>query len=266
MKAAVHIREEPSYRSDAFRAGLVKVGYKLAPYFQRGVPSDPDDLLVLWNIHRDTEGPAAEWEAQGGTVLVCENGYIGKDEIGRQLYAISTHGHNGAGWFPVGDGSRFAALGLQLEPWTTDEAGHILVCGQRGVGSREMASPPNWHTNAAARLRYSGREVRVRLHPGNKAPPPGTPTLTDALRGASACAIWSSSSGIKALLAGVPVLYDAPYWICSGAACRLDQHPVRDDAARLEALQRMAWGQWRVAEIEAGEPFARMREARWSLR
>jgi hypothetical protein len=265
MRAAVNIREAPSYRLDAFKAGLMRLGYSIVPYFQRGKPEDERDLLVLWNLHIDTEPAARVWEEQGGTVIICENGYIGADEQGRQLYAVSVHGHNGAGWYPVGQEDRFAPLGLTVQPWQTNESGHILVCAQRGIGSREMASPPNWHAKAAGLLRKaSGREVRVRLHPGNKGPAPGAPTLSDDLRGAWSCVIWSSSSGVKALLAGIPVFYDAPHWICSTGAVGFDGRavsPKRDDASRIDALRQMAWGQWRVAEIEMGLPFDYIRSA-----
>ena len=44
--------------------------------------------------------------------------------------------------------------------------------------------------------------------------------------------------------------------------------PLRDDAARLRAMRRAAWGQRTVAEIESGEPFAtileHLAEVKWS--
>jgi hypothetical protein len=70
---------------------------------------------------------------------------------------------------------------------------------------------------------------------------------------------------VKALVAGIPVRYDAPRWVCSGAADKLTwdgqaKLPVGNDATRLEALQRMAWAQWRISELETGEPFVRIRD------
>lgn len=254
MIALCTIRPQPHYRRDAFECGLRKAGYSLV---QSGTPNGPNDIFVTWNRYGANGAMADAWERQGGTVLVCENGYLGRDEQDRQYYAISVHGHNGSGWFPVGPEDRFAKLGIELKPWRANGE-HILVCGQRGIGSREMASPPDWHVKAANRLRkLTDRPVKVRTHPGNNAP--ATP-LEDDLSGAFACSIWSSGSGVKALQQGIPVMFDAPYWICQDAAS--NEFDTRDDLRkdRAKAMHKMAWGQRSVAEIESGEPFATIRE------
>lgn len=257
------IRMQPHYRRDAFEKGLAKVGYRQV---QSGRPAGPEDLLVVWNKYGAAESMANTWEQCGGTVLVCENGYIGRDVEGQQYYAISAHGHNGAGWWPDGAEDRWAQLGIPLMAWREETAnGHVLVCGQRGIGSREMASPNGWDGSAARRLKaLTNRRIRIRAHPGNQ--PPATPLETD-LGGAYACVIWSSSSGVKALVSGVPVYFDAPHWICEAGAHRafgmaMEQDvPMRDDTLRMQALRKMAWAQWSVAEIESGEPFARFLSA-----
>jgi hypothetical protein len=255
--AVLTIRDLPHYRRSAFEVGLKAAGYKIVAAAR---PDGPEDYLILWNHRPSTEAQAETWEACGGTVLVCENGYAGVDSAGRQYYAIGVHGHNGAGWYPCGNEDRFVALGIAVEPWRADGS-HVLICGQRGIGSKQMASPPNWHTFAAQEMKKrTSRPIRIRQHPGNG--PPAVP-LEDDLAGAWACCIWSSSCGIRALAAGVPVFYSAPKWICAEAASRdLDsiETPGRDDAARLSALSRMAWGQRSVDEIETGEVFVRIRE------
>lgn len=264
MIAVCHIKTEPSYRRTAFEAGLRRLGYQLV---FSAAPRDKRDLLVIWNRQLGEEVMADTWERHGGTVLVAENGYIGQDGDGRQLYAIAVHGHNGSGWFPVGTEDRLSALHLDIRPWVA-ETGHVLVCGQRGIGSKTMASPPAWDERTAQRLRAMGEKlVKVRKHPGRYQP---TTSLEEDLAGASRCVIWSSSSGVKALVAGVPVVYCAPSWICAdgaGAGLKHLAHPPRDDAKRITALHRMSHAQWRVDEIERGEPFARildrLEEATW---
>lgn len=258
MIAVLTIRDQPHYRRGAFEIGLKKAGYKIV---SSAHPEGPEDYLILWNHRPGTQQQAEIWEARGGTVLVCENGYAGKDEQFRQYYAIGVHGHNGSGWFPVGDEDRLTPLGLELKPWRT-EGSHVLICGQRGIGSTEMASPPNWHTFAAQSLaKQTDRKIKIRTHPGNG--PPLVP-LDDDLKGSWACCIWSSSAGIRALTSGIPVFYSAPHWICSTAAnvgLASIEHPLYDDDARLSALKHMAWGQRSVAELETGEVFARIRDA-----
>jgi hypothetical protein len=140
----------------------------------------------------------------------------------------------------------------------------VLVTAQRGIGSKQMASPPNWHVSTTKYLEQrTKRPVRVRGHPGNtviRAP------LDSDLDGAWACAIWSSSCGVKALTLGIPVLSGAPKWIAQDAAAPLAyvEEPRMDETKRLAALRTLAHAQWRVSEIETGEPFARIRDGLWA--
>lgn len=261
MIAINELRREPHYRREAFDTGLEACGYRLE---QGGKPKSKDDLLVVWNRMSAHEPAIADWETRGGTVLVCENAYLQPAKFG--MYAISVHGHCGSGWFPVGDEDRFSALGFAVEPWKS--GGSILVCGQRGIGSRRMASPPHWDSRAVHHIKAMGhRGVRHRPHPGRVAP---KATLDQDLSGAGVCVVWSSASGVLALTRGIPVVYCAPHWICSDAATHgLETlaSPARDDGARKRALHRMSHGQWTVAEIQTGEPFkrilARLGEATW---
>ena len=267
MPIAVNtIREQPHYRRDAFTAGLEALGYKMETIAKK--PRSREDLLILWNLHGSNETLRRDWESNGGTVLVTENGYAGKDANGIQLYAISVHGHNGSGWFPVGGEDRFAELRIEVNPWVDRPEGYVLICGQRGIGSRLMASPPKFDEKTVKALEAIGvKSIKIRQHPGNKAPPT---TLYEDLSGARLCVIWSSAAGVKALCLGIPVLYCAPHWICADGAARFKGEPgkeLRDDGARMRALHTMAHGQWTIAEIASGEPFkrilARLDEAKW---
>lgn len=260
--AFVMIRDQPHYRRDAFVGGLKRAGYQILA--QRPERAKPGDVLAIWNRYGEYNAVATRFERDGGTVLVAENGYLGVDENGIQRYALAVHGHNGSGWWPAGDDRRFEKLGIEVKPWR-DGGAHIYVRGQRGIGAPNMANPPNWHQATATALRRrTKRQINAVDHPGKPACDPAQANqLTAALAGAYACVIWSSASGVRALVEGVPVFYSAPHWICAGAARRgLDdfEHPAMDDAARATALERMAWGQWSVAELGTGEPFVRLME------
>lgn len=255
MIAICCIRDQPHYRRNAFINGLQKAGYKIV---QSGQPQSSADILCTWNRHSGFEAMADAWEAKGGTCLIAENGYCGVDEFGRQYYALSAHGHAGSGWYPKVEG-RFEKLGIEVKPWRTD-GNHILVTAQRGIGSRTMASPINWHIKAAARLKgLTDKQIRIRPHPGNHAP---AVPLENDFRDAWACAIWSSSSGVKALIAGIPVAFDAPYFIAERCAVKLEEiaQPICDDSRRAQALENVAQAQWSVAELESGLPFKLFRE------
>jgi hypothetical protein len=259
LKAWCLIRTQPHYRREAFESGLKAAGYQVTPGWP-DTHARPGDILVTWNRHFDTAPHALAIERLGGTVVVAENGYLGLCPERRQYYALAQGGHNGSGNWTVGKEDRFAKLGIAVKPWRSNPDGHIQIFGQRGIGSPGMASPPNWHLDIAAKLRkIQKREVRVSLHPG---PPAIDPEVTERtvkeLQGAYCAVIWSSARGVRALVEGIPVFFDAPYWSCSRAAVRgtgnLDR-PCLDDAMRADALHRMAWAQWSVDEIQSGEAF-----------
>lgn len=262
MKTAVlQIRKEPFYRREAFESGLRKVGYTITDRMPLEGPRDPSDLLVLWNRKRGLDEANAEaWERDGGTVIVAENGYL--QPVDKTYYALSVGQHNGAGWFPVLDEDRFTKLGFPLKPWRNG-GDYVLVCAQRGIGSRLMASPAGWETRIAKELaRITRLPIRVRSHPGNFAP---KVPLVDDLRGAHSVVIWSSGSGVRALVEGVPVCSTAPHWVCEEAATQQWIHCDEDavKAKRAEAMHRMSHGQWHFEEITTGEPFARMADQNW---
>lgn len=252
--AVLQIRPNPLYRRAAFELGLRAIGYADIREYRcrRNWPSGPDDLLVLWNMHAGPdEKYAAEWERRGGTVIVCENGYL--QRVDKTMYAISAHGHNGSGWFPIGDDAkaRFERLGIEIKPMREPtQGGVIVVRGQRGIGSAAMASPRNWHDKHAKMLRARGARVQVVPHPGDKGK---LEADLAALANANALHIWSSAMGVRALCEGVPVVYHAPRWICAGWQL----------GGREWALHQMACGQWHHEEIATGEPFARLRDSGW---
>jgi|GEM_PF-3190419 len=254
--AVIQIRPQPTYRREAFESGLRRLGYTDLRDYACGKhwPNGPDDLLVLWNLMRGRDEQYAQaWEKRGGTVLVCENGYL--QQVDKTYYAISTHGHNGSGWFPQGnDGfGRFAKLGIPLKDMREGVEGSTVVRGQRGIGSELMHSPPNWHVTMGQKLRAKGvPRVVVMPHPGDKGK---LEADAQAIAGASRLVIWSSAMGVRALVEGVPVDFCAPKWICAG--WRVE--------GRERSLVNMAFGQWHHEEIATGEPFARMKAEGWGI-
>jgi hypothetical protein len=213
----------------------------------------PGDVLVIWNRYGHYEAVANAYERAGATVLVAENGYVGSDEEGRQLYAISRSQHNGAGTWEVESGDRWSRLNIELKPWRSGGS-FILVLPQRGIGSREIAMPAAWLAGVVSRLgQQTKRAVRIRQHPGKLPHPPLEPDLADCF----AAVTWGSGAAIKAIIAGVPVFHEFSRWIGAPAAkfgaANLEQPFVGD---RLPMLRRLAYAQWSVAEIERGEPFA----------
>lgn len=246
------VREQPHYRREAFVAGLAAAGYTL----KLGEPGQDivlDDILVIWNRYSHYESHANAFERRGGRVVVAENGYLGDDENGRQHYALAVGAHNGGGTWHVGGPERWAALGIPLLPWRTAGT-HILVCPQRGIGPKNYAQHPAWPQDLCERLKQATRRpVRIRQHPGNK--PAETPLAAD-LEDCWAMVTWASNAGTHALLAGIPVFYEGPYWIMAPAGQRdISKIDAPDYPDRLAAFERLAWAQWKVDEIASGEAF-----------
>jgi hypothetical protein len=100
----------------------------------------------------------------------------------------------------------------------------------------------------------SRRRSVVRPHPGRFAP---VIPLEDQLDTVGAVAVWASRVGIEALLAGVPVIAWAPFWVGAAAAetdtDRIDD-PRRGDREAMFA--RLAWAQWRIGEVTSGDAIA----------
>lgn len=251
------IRIEPHYRREAFDAGLQRLGFQVIS----GAPADPrqGDVVLVWNRMAAGQRAAAIAEKAGATVLVAENGYLGADREGRQLYALAVGHHNGRGRWPEGGPERWERLGIDLSPWRADGS-HVLVLAQRGIGEPGVAMPRDWPRKTVTVLgRLTRRPVVLREHPGRlSAPRP----LAEALSGCWCAVTWGSGAGLKALVAGIPVIHGLPGWIGAGAAtsdlAAIEAPPMPD---RLPMLRRLAWAQWTVGELASGEAFDRVLSA-----
>lgn len=256
MKRALNLlRESIHYRRDAFNDGLRACGFDVVSLVR---DPGPDDLILIWNRYGRFELEAKRFEVGGATVLVAENGYLGKDWQGGDWYALARDHHLGAGVWPSGGPERWARIGVQPCPWR--DAGayakDILVLGQRGIGERGLASPLEWAERASSRL----PNARIRPHPGTSAP---RVSLADDLKTVGAVATWASGAALHALLLGTPVWFNMPHWIGGPAATPLGQWrpgtlPQRDDAARLAMFERLAWAMWTLDEVRSGEAISKV--------
>lgn len=242
MRAWLNLRHEKGDRAEAFRAGLVALGYEV----RHGLTHAPGsgDVLVTWNRIGSGETAARRFEAAGLQVLVAENAAWGNDFARRRWVSLARGRHNTAGCFPVGGLERWDSLGVNLAPWR--RAGEVVLLPQRGIGSPPTAMPRDWAAVTEARLRREGMAVRTRHHPGRNAARP----LEDDLAKCGRIFTWGSGAAIKALMMGIPVESDMPHWI--GAQ-------DNTDAGRLAMFRRLAWAQWTLEEVAAGDPF------RWLL-
>lgn len=262
--AYVLLRQQPQYRADAFREGLLAAGYEVVGAVPRFPPS-PRDVLVIWNRYGRMNGYADTFETAGARVIVAENGALGRDAPNGPWYSVCIQNPVAAGiWYvPEADALREARwehiskeIGAGICEWRTGGR-EVIILAQRGIGPNGVRQPDGWHRRIAEQLRAAGHRVRVREHPGENPP---RVSLEEDLQEARAVVTWASGAALKALLFGVPVFYGCTQWIGRDAALPLNLERNRSLAIslpeRLPTFQRLAWCQWQIPDIAAGIPFS----------
>ena len=251
VRAFVQIRQDPLYRREAFEHGLQTLGYEI-----HGTPRGQwcsSDLLLIWNRYGQGAQYAAEAEACGATVIIAENGYLGRDWRGEHWYALALNYHNGAGdWRPEGP-ERWESWNVPMAPWRSGS--EIVVLQTRGIGPTDIAEPQGWSQREFEWIRANTKfPVRMRMHPGE------TPCidLEYDLKDAAAVVTWGSGAALKALLWGIPVFHGFPRWIGAGAAQPWQRRIDFAHKCRLDTFQSLAWSMWTTDEIATGGPMARL--------
>lgn len=256
MARAINLlRADPDYHREDFSAGLRACGFELE---ERIASPQPEDLLLVWNRYGRDLAEAARFEAAGATVLVAENGYLGKLWRGAPWFALARTRHNGLGTWNEGGPERWDSWGVELAPWRTGGE-EVLFLNARGIGADPVRQPPDFLARAIVQIgRLTRLPIRVRHHPGRRTDA-ATPLEADWGK-ASACATWGSTAALKALLAGIPVFHGLRDWIGAPAARYLgtatDLDGRMDDERRLETFRRLAWAMWSRAEIADGSAIA----------
>lgn len=231
-------------------SALEGLGYKCS--FKPLTNPQPGDVLVTWNRHESRDEPVKEHEKAGGSVLVVENGYFGRNFGGTEWYALAKGQHNGAGEWPEGDAARWESLGIELKPWKKDGK-EIVILASRGMGSAKCREPKGWADRMLALANKAGVPARIRKHPGPQyAVPPVS--LEDDLANAWAAVTWGSSAGLKALAMGVPVFNGFKDWIGAGASmASFTEGRILGD--RRPVFHRVATAMWSIEEIASGKAF-----------
>lgn len=260
-RAHVLIRDVPHYRRDAFIGGLQRVGFQIEGTPR--APAQPGDVLLIWNRYGHYDSLARRFEREGGTVIVAENGLMGRDRHDGHWYSLALGlPAAGGGRLPPAppDEDRTATIGVRFGELRR-EGQEVIVLEQRGIGPPGIASPAGWTDRTRTLVAAASRlPVRVRWHPGER---PSTPIREDLAQ--AACVVtWGSGAAIRALELGIPVFYCLATWIAreaavvwTGADGQLER-PKLDERARAEAFRKIGRATWRTDEIESGEPIARL--------
>lgn len=146
------------------------------------------------------------------------------------------------------DGSRFAALGIQVKPWKRPCAGsHTVVCQQSDAFMRDVAAWPYDWLKATLRGLTGTSPVVVRTWDRDKLK--SMRSLPQDLENAHLLVAHSSAAAVTALIHGVPVSVDfmSALWGCNFNVAD-DNCPVR-----LNTLGVLADNQWSLGEIASGK-------------
>lgn len=245
MKTAyLNLRHGVPERRAAWHAGLERNGFNVVDVetAESVRPKRESDIFVSWNRHVDGARAADRFAAAGCKVLITENATWGNGFMGGHWYTVCRDYHNVRGTFPIDSASRWDALGVDLLPFRTQDIGEQVVLASRGIGPIAYRQPMGWPEHAAKIYK-----ARIRHHPGkNKAL-----DLMRDLSNAWRVITWGSGAAVLAMMNGVHVESLMPRWIA--ASPNTEEH-------RLGMLRRLAWAQWRIEEIAAGEPIVRLLE------
>lgn len=210
--------------------------------------------LVIANGWRAGKRVAEGYAAKGIPVLTADFGYLSRvNEPGEYLQGHWQVGLGGLNKIPpfACPPDRFEALGLAIVERGGNPAGPVLVCGQVGGDAAHGLGAHDLRVWLREQLEtYAGSIFRP--HPRGGIAVPGYASdhrpLAEALADASIVVTYNSNVGHDALLAGVPV-------VCGiGAAYEeLSGTELPSVETRQAYFNRVAYGQWTIAEMASGE-------------
>jgi hypothetical protein len=137
-----------------------------------------------------------------------------------------------------------------LKPWRA-APGYALLIGQvSGDAAVRDLDMDAWIKEQTVALEALGWEVKFRPHPFTR---PVRQSLAQQLAGAGLCVTYNSTTGVEAVLAGVPTITmdeGAMAWDVSG-------HTLTDILChdREQWAHNLAWTSWTLDEIAAGLPY-----------
>ncbi len=204
------------------------------------------DIAVVWGWRQSRV--IRDCTERGVPLLVMERGHVQPRDL---WVSLGWNGLAGRGRRPacLDGGDRWKAhFAPLMREWQSDRP-LALVMGQvPGDASLRGTNIDGWISEAVDALHAAGWETRIRQHPIRE---PARP-LGDDLAAAGLAVTFNSTSGVDALLSGVPVMAaDQGSMAWPLATHAFTEKPIRPD--RTAWAHRLAWANWSPAEIENGE-------------
>lgn len=255
-------KEKSERLCNAFASGVRANGGKAR------VSSDCDTLLpgaaVFYGVRPNQRGLLEQAKAQARDFWYIDNAYFDKTRETYFRITLNRLQHHGVG---ASDGSRFRAIGQDIEPWRKSGS-HVLVCPQSDEFMDTFCEDGSkWESLTVAKLKtITQREIRVRAWQSNKIN--WYKTLPEDLRDCWALVTYSSASAISAMLSGIPAFvtaHDCISRVIANTELEAIDHPHY--VFNLQPWANVvADHQFTVAEIASGFAWSSLvREARsWS--
>jgi hypothetical protein len=265
LKAAAffHGPARISAMADAFRLGCKRHGIP-CDVLPVGKKTAAD---VIWLYGMGPALPAFEMHP-GAVRLVGDKGYF-DEYAGKPKYLrVSVNAQQPDRHLQLVEhpADRWQALGINVQP-ASQRGDYILLCG---IGPKQCARHGlqygQWERETYRKLKAAtDRPIFCREKPKNPRID-GVPRLSDmpasaAIRGAWAVVCMTGNIGVDCIVEGVPVIAEggpgSVYYRADLSEIDTIQ-PVAADA-RIKALSDIAYWQWTLAEISAGDLWANLR-------
>lgn len=242
------------------------------------------DVMVIFGLPKrsfaKSHAKAELLRLHSGAVVVIERGFvhrgsavIGDEEYGDRsgvCWSVGLGGINGRADFRNADvpGGRWAALGVELQPWTKRDRGYALIVGQVPWDtSVQDLDHLGWLHAQVDAARAAGLVPIFRPHPvalrkgvdhGVRCTTVGREPLEVDLKDARVVVTQNSNVGVDAAIAGVPVVATDETSMAWAVSARSIEEAVAEDyqpPGRERWAAELAYAQWTRDEMRAGLPW-----------
>lgn len=254
-------QRECSAVSEGLRALGAAVVWRNQGYSEASNILDDVDVAVTFGQRLHSGRVAEVYRGRGVPVLTVDLPPLrhdGMEQTHRSLWLDEVN------WTPDGarDLSRLGTMRLGYIPMREDRGSKVLVCGQtaddaaHGMDSRAIR---HWTIDTLNRVSQTHTAI-WRPHPHNIFAVPGfamsepATSLDDVLREDwHAVVTYNSTSGLTALLAGIPVYCDPSCFYFEVAQADLERPDWPSEHDWLDYFSRLSHAQWTFEELSSGE-------------
>lgn len=276
-RVGIHEKDSLEY-AKAFIDGVVSAGDHPIP--QNPCVWNPDqdnpelDYCVVFGGQGQDRHIMDYYRARQVPVFFVELGHVNRPGMGGKFEAGPEHyfqfGIERLCWMPDWEcpSDRREALGIEYPEMKSDAEGYVLLLGQKpGDAQHPITDMVHWRTVMMRRIeQYTDRQIKWRKHPKDYNPLDHScddESLEEAFEGAFCVVTHNSNAGIKAILAGIPVVCSRA---CFYAELCYPLHRIEDrgrptQEAFEDFFNRLAYAQWTYEEFRTGEPWRFLKDA-----